>query len=574
MNNCYANYGSTNARELAAHARRGAREPAGLVTGSASVDFLPSRNGLHFANRFPPGPTIRLGPIDPRWFGVGDASHGLCGGMVFTARDLLARERRAAEGRRAAARTAPLASARSSDARSSRSTGCAYRCDSSTSRPSDRAWAGGAAPDVTLDDEWPRVRAELEAGRPAMLGLIRQASANPFLLGLNHQVMAYAATWDERAIRSGSTTRTGPTATTSCSRSLSVPMGDRPLLPRTPASRSWPSSAPPTPRPSPAPGATGDHRRPRSSPRGPRRRHGGDRPAHPGAGAPTAGWIFVLHGLLAGALLVAVAWKLRRSLGRALAARRWGRIALGLAVTLLAAAALSGGYLWVAAGEIASVGSFTVLTLHAWAGLALVPLVVVHLLPRRWRLLRPGPRPLRRTDLPAFAARGRRPGDRRDRGLGNGCPAREPAWRWTPLHGLAIVAGRDDPAGDDILRRTGTADRRGGLAAPSRVGVALACRAPGRWARRTSPRSSTAPPAGPSRRHGGVCPSRPSSVRPDSPRLPGRSSSGRQPAGRRACRSRRLAVACSPGAWPASPCRPPTVPLCGWSSRAVAGSTG
>ena len=32
------------------------------------------------------------------------------------------------------------------------------------------------------------------------------------------------------------------------------------------------------------------------------------------------------------------------------------------------------------------------LTLHAWIGLLLVPLVVVHLLPRRWRLLRPGRR--------------------------------------------------------------------------------------------------------------------------------------------------------------------------------------
>jgi hypothetical protein len=114
------------------------------------------------------------------------------------------------------------------------------------------------------------------------------------------------------------------------------------------------------------------------------------------AGAPSAGWLFALHGILAGALTAAILWKLRRSLGRALAARRWGRLTLGLGVSLVAAAALSGGYLWVASGEIASIGSFTVLTLHAWAGLALVPLVAVHLLPRRWRLLRPGPRALER----------------------------------------------------------------------------------------------------------------------------------------------------------------------------------
>jgi DMSO/TMAO reductase YedYZ molybdopterin-dependent catalytic subunit len=52
-------------------------------------------------------------------------------------------------------------------------------------------------------------------------------------------------------------------------------------------------------------------------------------------------------------------------------------------------AALTGGFLWVASGELLTVGAWTVLTLHAWVGLLVVPLVVVHLLPRRWRVLRP-----------------------------------------------------------------------------------------------------------------------------------------------------------------------------------------
>jgi DMSO/TMAO reductase YedYZ molybdopterin-dependent catalytic subunit len=110
------------------------------------------------------------------------------------------------------------------------------------------------------------------------------------------------------------------------------------------------------------------------------------------AGTPATGWLYVLHGLLAGALLAVVVLKVRRSVPRAASAGRWGRLALGLAVTLVAAAALSGGYLWVASGQIASIGSWTILTLHAWFGLALVPLVVVHLVPRRWRLLRPARR--------------------------------------------------------------------------------------------------------------------------------------------------------------------------------------
>ena len=109
------------------------------------------------------------------------------------------------------------------------------------------------------------------------------------------------------------------------------------------------------------------------------------------AGAPEVGWVFTLHGIVAGALAVAVAVKLRRSVPKAAAARRFGRLALGLIVGLATIAALTGGFVWVASGELLSLGSWTVLTLHAWVGLVLVPLVLVHLMPRRWRLLRPGP---------------------------------------------------------------------------------------------------------------------------------------------------------------------------------------
>lgn len=107
------------------------------------------------------------------------------------------------------------------------------------------------------------------------------------------------------------------------------------------------------------------------------------------AGVPTAAPLFWLHGLVGGALLVAAAEKLRRSVGPAWRSRRWGRLALGAVLTLLVAAALAGGFAWVASGRILSVGPWTILTLHVWAALAVVPILLVHLLPRRWRLLRP-----------------------------------------------------------------------------------------------------------------------------------------------------------------------------------------
>ncbi len=110
------------------------------------------------------------------------------------------------------------------------------------------------------------------------------------------------------------------------------------------------------------------------------------------AGTAESAWLFVVHGILAGSLALTVAIKLRQSVGKAVRGRRWGRLALGMLVGLVAAAALSGGYLWVASGELLSIRGWTILTLHAWAGLVLVPLVVLHVVPRRWRLLAPRPR--------------------------------------------------------------------------------------------------------------------------------------------------------------------------------------
>jgi molybdopterin-dependent oxidoreductase-like protein protein len=120
------------------------------------------------------------------------------------------------------------------------------------------------------------------------------------------------------------------------------------------------------------------------------------------AGRPDDAWLFVAHGIGAGVLTVAVALKIRRSVPRAVGGRHWGRLGLGLAISAGVVAALAAGYLWVALGQIvwldvAGLVRWTLLTVHAWIGLVLVPLVIVHLLPRRWRLLRPATGSLERT---------------------------------------------------------------------------------------------------------------------------------------------------------------------------------
>jgi hypothetical protein len=110
------------------------------------------------------------------------------------------------------------------------------------------------------------------------------------------------------------------------------------------------------------------------------------------AGSPPTAPLFVVHGLLGGALALAVVLKVRRSLPHAIAARRWVAIAMSMGLFVAAAVALSGGFIWVASGRILSVGPWTVLTLHVLAALALIPILVAHLLPRRWRVLRLPPR--------------------------------------------------------------------------------------------------------------------------------------------------------------------------------------
>src|SRR5215211_492727 len=90
------------------------------------------------------------------------------------------------------------------------------------------------------------------------------------------------------------------------------------------------------------------------------------------SGAPRDAWLFLVHDLLAGALAAAVVVKLARSLPQAVRARRWSRVAVGSVV-------------WVDLGFI----RWTLLTLHVVAGIALVPFVLLHLAPRRWRVLRP-----------------------------------------------------------------------------------------------------------------------------------------------------------------------------------------
>jgi hypothetical protein len=48
--------------------------------------------------------------------------------------------------------------------------------------------------------EWPRIRADIDAGALAMVGLVREVSRNPFELTKNHQVAGWAYEIDGETI--------------------------------------------------------------------------------------------------------------------------------------------------------------------------------------------------------------------------------------------------------------------------------------------------------------------------------------------------------------------------------------
>jgi hypothetical protein len=107
------------------------------------------------------------------------------------------------------------------------------------------------------------------------------------------------------------------------------------------------------------------------------------------AGSPDATWLFVLHGVLGASLVAAVATKLWRAVPRAVAGRHWRRLSLAGLVTLCALLSALAALAQAGFGSVVVIGPWTLISWHAYAGLALAPLLIAHLLPVRWRLLKP-----------------------------------------------------------------------------------------------------------------------------------------------------------------------------------------
>lgn len=159
--------------------------------------FLPSTDGFAFPNSWPSQPAVSV----PTPFGtvnIGDASAGLCGGMVFLALDFW--HARALPPADKPGLGSPVYEA------------IVRRLVDSWNIPSGIAqyyqWMnlpdGDSGFDLfgrhvltqhgvswrSVEAQWPQVKADLDLGAPSPLGLVTVASSSPKDLAHNHQVLA------------------------------------------------------------------------------------------------------------------------------------------------------------------------------------------------------------------------------------------------------------------------------------------------------------------------------------------------------------------------------------------------
>lgn len=165
----------------------------------AQGGFVPPPDGFSFTNSWPPAPAVSVStPFGP--VGIGNAGNGLCGGMVYAALDYwiaaqVPQRERPAPG-------TPLYKY------------IVRRLIDSWHLPAGVAeyflWMNLPDGDVgtsvlgkqvvvqrgiawrTIEQQWPQVKASIDSGMPAPLGVVTVKSVNAADLGKNHQVCAYA----------------------------------------------------------------------------------------------------------------------------------------------------------------------------------------------------------------------------------------------------------------------------------------------------------------------------------------------------------------------------------------------
>jgi hypothetical protein len=168
------------------------------------ADFTPAANGFRFTNSFPPAPTVRidLGPVGV--VGLGDASQGVCGGMVFAARDYFEAARSVPDLQTPPAEGTALFDyiARRLIDSFNGIAGVGTYAQWMLLPSADLHLIVGSRAGAfsrTVRSSWPKVRADIDLGQPSPLGLVTVHTTDLRQIGKCHQVLAYGYRVDDGA---------------------------------------------------------------------------------------------------------------------------------------------------------------------------------------------------------------------------------------------------------------------------------------------------------------------------------------------------------------------------------------
>lgn len=173
-------------------------------------NFKPSVNGFHFPNSFAAGIplttiTIPIPGGSPITVPIGDASNGVCGGMVWAVLDFFTTQPR----QHIPATTAVPGAGNPLTAYINKrlldsftlwaglGSNAAHYAGLMTTLDHD-TWLAHGVPYVIANSEWPKIKADIDAGRPSPLGLVPDTWTWPTNIPLiverykhSHQVLAY-----------------------------------------------------------------------------------------------------------------------------------------------------------------------------------------------------------------------------------------------------------------------------------------------------------------------------------------------------------------------------------------------
>jgi hypothetical protein len=167
------------------------------MTANALPGFSPNIHAFPFPNSWEPGtPVVEL-PTPLGTIRLGNAAGGVCGGMVFAAADYWL-----------AGRPAPREKSRELFRYFCRRLVDSFalpfglmRYFDWQRRPSATNRLTHGVARLTILEEFPRIRSAIDAGLPALLGMVKAHSWRPQDLAQNHQVLAFGYAFDESSIR-------------------------------------------------------------------------------------------------------------------------------------------------------------------------------------------------------------------------------------------------------------------------------------------------------------------------------------------------------------------------------------